>query len=391
MKIACTGDWHLFNYSDFSRILMAEWNEDTLRFEEVTGDDVVETENCKSMNSRLFTLLNGICDLRDYCKDNNITHVLLAGDLFHKRETIEVSVYTPSFKVIKSFRDVGLQLHILSGNHDQVDSSQIPLSAIHPLSEVAHTIEKPSVFHLKDGKESVEVVGVPFSKDKEFVLDSIRHLRTSLENPKEAILLCHLGITGGVVGSGQYSMKDEYSLKELMFNKWKYLIAGHYHQPQILEYNAIYTGSPLQNNFGDERKGEGSEGYNGFFVIDTSKRWDMRFIPIIAPRFITLSSAELTKSHKELIENNYIRVKSTAKDSDKVKKVLEDTEVNTSQIRLELEKEYVVEQRSEIGVSNTFEETVGIYASEKYNGDQDLEKIKRIGLEILQQALVGGE
>lgn len=399
MRIACTGDWHMFAYTDFSKTYMVRWNKETMRYERELSEDAVENAYCKPMNSRLFNVLNGICDMRDYCFENHIHNMLVAGDIFHKRETIDVSVYNPTYRVLETFEPKKIKVYAIAGNHDQIDNSQQPLSSLHPLKEIINVIEKPEILSLYDyeepddpyeGDDSEYVVALPFSKDKQFVLDSMTELRAKLDSPRDAILLCHLGITGGLVGSGQYSMKDEYGLKELMYDKWKYLVAGHYHQPQLLEYNSIYTGSPLQNNFGDELKGE--DGYNGFFVIDTEKRWDIRFVPIIAPRFITLTADELDGVNPDIFNEHYVRIKSTAQDSDKVKDLLEKSvDMADANVRLELEKEYVTEHRSDIGVSNTFEETVDIYATEKYSGEQELSKIKEMGLTILREATVGGE
>ena len=254
---------------------------------------------------------------------------------------------------------------------------------------MAHTIEKPEYFKIKQDNDEVEIVALPFSKNKEFVLNSMNELREMCEEPNSAILMCHLGITGGTVGSGMYSMKDEYSLHDLMADHWKAVVAGHYHQPQFLQYNTIYTGTPVQNSFSDELKFK--EGYNGFFVIDTSKRYDIRFVPIIAPRFITVSSVkELEQYDEDYIKSNYFRIKSTASDAEDIKDALEDMlgEEDSQEVRLELEKEYATEHRSDIGVSQSFEETVKIYAQEKCSEDKVKDYAAK-GLEILSEAIVG--
>lgn len=388
MKIVCTGDWHACNFTDFSKSLMTVWNTEKLRYVDVT-ENQDEFPESKEMSSRLFNILKGLCDIRDYCLKNNVVHVLLAGDLFHKRGQIEVTVYNAVYQILDSYYAVGIEVHIIAGNHDQTDSSTIPVSAIYPFRELAHTIEKPEYFKIEQGDEEVEVVALPFSKDKDFIISSMKELREQCEEPESAIMMCHLGITGGTVGSGMYSMKDEYSLHDLMADHWKAVVAGHYHQPQFLQYNTIYTGTPVQNSFSDELKFK--EGYNGFFVIDTSKRYDIRFVPIIAPRFITVSSVEeLEQYDEDYIKSNYFRIKSTASDAEDIKDALEDMlgEEDSQEVRLELEKEYTTEHRSDIGVSQSFEETVKIYAQEKCSEDKVKDYAAK-GLEILSEAMVG--
>lgn len=388
MKLLCTGDWHVHQFTDFSKTLTVKWNDSLLRYE-ATDDENNET---KEMSSRLFNILNGICDMRDYCLKNNIQDVLLSGDVFHKRANIEVVVFNSTYKILSTFKDVGIEVHIIAGNHDQVDSSQIPTSAIHSFKEIAHVIEKPTCFSIQDksGDDCVEVVAVPYSKDKQFILQSISDLRNGCCNPDSAILLTHLGVTGGKVGSGMYVMSDEYSLGDLQYNHWKYIVLGHYHQPQFLEYNTFYCGTPVQNSFNDELPWE--NGYNGFFVIDTAKRYDAEFVPIVAPRFITVSSAkELKQYDAEYLENNYIRVKATADEAENIKDTLENIlgEDNSQEVRLELEKTYEKDARSDIGVAMPFSDAVKTYANEKYDKDNKNEAID-IGLSILAEAEVGG-
>lgn len=385
MKLVCTADWHAHNFNDFSKLLSVIWNQESLRYELVESDK--DNTEIKEMNSRLFNILGGLCDIRDYCIKNKITDVLFGGDMFHHRGTIDVTVFNAMYKVLYSFFQTEITIHAIAGNHDQTDNSLVPTSAIHAFKDIIHVIEKPEYFTIED----TEVVAIPYSKDKKFVINSMKELRESCKNPRQAILLCHLGVDGGLVGSGMYMMSDEYTLKDLMYDKWKYLVVGHYHQPQILEYNSIYCGTPVQNNFGDELKGK--DGYNGFFVIDTEKRWDIEFVPVIAPRFITFSSVEeLEKADASFISSNYVRVKSTAEQAYKIQNKLETLlGEKTQNIRLELEKSYESEHRSEVSVTQSFEDTVRTYAKEKWEKEETLNVIIEQGLNILSEAMTGGK
>ena len=386
MKLLCTSDWHAHNFTDFAKTLSVVWNEKSLRYVEVEPDE--NNLEIKEMNSRLFNILKSICDMRDYCLKNSITDMLMPGDMFHHRGTIDVTVFNAMYKVLDSYYQLGITIHAVAGNHDQVDASIVPVSAIHAFREIIHVIEKPEYFTIKD---QVEVVAIPYSKDKSFVLESMKKLRELCKEPRQAILMVHLGIDGGLVGSGMYMMSDEYTLRDLMYDKWKYVIAGHYHQPQILEYNSIYCGTPVQNNFGDELKGK--DGYNGFFVVDTDRRWNVEFVPIIAPRFITFSSAEeLEAADAEYIKSNYVRVKSKASDAEEIQGKLEEMLGDDTQgVRLELEKDYTVEQRSEVSVTQSFDESVKTYAEERWENKDTLSYGLSQGLDILAEALSGGK
>ena len=377
MKLISTADWHVHNFQDYSTTKMVAWDRTDLRFKESEGNP-----EAREMNSRLLGILSAICDMRDYAKENQITDILFAGDLFHKRKTIDVTVFNAIYKVLESFSDLGVTLHAIAGNHDQTDSSVNPESALHGLQELIHVIEKPAYFTIG----GQEIVAIPYSKDKKFVLDSIMKLKSKCKDPNSAILMCHLGINHGLIGSGAYMMSDEYDLRELSYDKWKYVLCGHYHLGQFLAHNTVYSGTPVQQNFGDERP-DGN--YNGFFVIDTSRRWDIRFVPLVAPRFVTVKSTEdLDKLSPDFIKSNYIRVISQAdKAGDIQEKLTEILGGDTSSVKLELEKSYNTEQRSNVSVTQSPEEVVKTYASERWEDKERLEAVTTVGLEIMQEAL----
>lgn len=385
MKFIATGDWHLSEFSDFSRKMSVYFNYGTGRYTETTEDDA--EHSVIEMNSRLFDILNGICDMRDYAVSNDIHYILFAGDLFHKRGMITVSVFNAAYTILSTFHQVGVDMVAISGNHDDISNERISQTSIHTFGSIINVIESPRLIELDD----VEIVAVPYSKDKEYVLDSIANLRNQCKDANSAILMCHLGITGGRVGSGMYSMKDDYSLTELTSSKWKYLIAGHYHQPQLLSENSIYTGTPVQNSFSDELPDDLYGGYNGFFVLETNKRYDIEFVPIKAPRFVTVKSVKyLSRLSEEFLRENHIRVVTDVEEVDNIKDTLTDIFGSDDQpeVRLELEKDYSVNQRSDINVTKSFEESVKIFATERYTGDID--KAVSVGLDILAEAKTGG-
>ena len=68
VKFIATADWHIHEFSDFSKIINVVWSNQSKRFIEL---DVPEA---KPMNSRLFNILNGLCDIRDYATQHYITH-----------------------------------------------------------------------------------------------------------------------------------------------------------------------------------------------------------------------------------------------------------------------------------------------------------------------------
>ena len=370
LRIIATADWHIHEFSEFSSMVNVCWNTSSLRFEQL------DTPDSKPMNTRLLNILNGICDIRDYAHTHNITCVVNAGDVFHKRGSISVTAFNAAYKVINSFHRLGIDLYVIAGNHDQVDSSVSPETSIHTFGDIATVLEQPRIISLADPTSSVDIAFVPYSKDKSYIISTIDGFRTSI-NTKQSILVAHLGMSGGTVGSGMYMMSDEYSMNDIFWDKWKFVVLGHYHQPQYLSHNTIYAGTPVQNTFNDELPSthEGN-GYNGFFVLDTDKppEKNITFVPIVAPRFVTLSSMDDFDQ-----SNNFFRVR-----------VNQDIDIPpVDNVRVELEKDYAEPVRSSIGLSDTMDTTLKKYVEEHYMGNNP--NILKIGLDILHSVMFGGD
>ena len=359
MKIACTADWHIHQFQEFSKQITVTWSHPQKRF--------LQSTTGKEMNSRLFDILNGICDLREYCVKNNIKYVLNAGDVFHKRGNINVETFNAAYKVIESFNDMGVSLICIAGNHDQVDSSDNPATSIHTLSKICTVIEEPSVFCTSQFR----VCCLPYSRNKNLIMDSLDEFAQN-EDRSSSILLAHLGVTGAAVGSGMYTMIDEYTLDDLKASKWKYVVLGHYHRPQVLLPNTFYCGTPVQNSFNDELPDTENGGYNGFFVIDTEST-NVEFVPVCQPRFITVTSLDGVWS-----PNNYYRMKVTAEKMEDI-----NSDSIGDNVKLELEKDYSEISRSSISLSDDYAVTLKKYVDEKYDGED--ERILELGMEILNE------
>jgi DNA repair exonuclease SbcCD nuclease subunit len=342
MKFVAIGDIHLYPYNDFSHNIQCCWN--GKRYQEDKNGTI-------SMNSRLYNILSALCDVRDYCTENAIDLIANAGDTFHKRGVIDVETFNYAHRVFESISEAGITMLTISGNHDQAAASKNPESSVYSFKEYMEVFEKPEIFEYND---STVFVMIPWTKDKKQTLNFISRILKHKSLDKDYILVAHLGISGGLVGSGNFVMSDEYNLNELNALKFKSCIFGHYHKPQILCENSIYTGSLLQNNFNDEGD------VHGFWVIDTSKRWDLQMFPLYYPEFITLTSEDVKTTPEDVIQDNYTRIQVKAKDAKDVLDTIEDTDG----VRLEIEREYKKSDRSKINVSMSQIQLVETYVKE---------------------------
>ena len=372
MNIVATADWHIHEFQEFSKSVPVIWDAHTLRF--------IESSTGKLMNSRLKNTLDGICDIRDWCVKNGIKYVLNAGDVFHKRGTISVNAFNAAYKVIESFKSAGLDLIIIAGNHDQVDATDNPATSIFTFTNIATVIESPTILKLSSansvrfanlcGKsekptEDIQVLALPYSKNKNYLMSEFHRLKAQLDNPHRSILLAHLGIEGGIVGSGMVMVNEDYNLSDLIPEDWKYIVLGHFHRPQLLAPNALYTGTPVQNSFSDELPITYYGGYNGFYILGEE---EAKFMPILRPRFITVTNPA------DITDKDYFRIKST-----------EETVISESNVRVEVQKDYSQPIRSKITLGDSFEDSILKYMEENYKLENK-EEVLKLGQEILLEA-----
>lgn len=378
MKIACIGDIHCNLWKEYSKTIFVSWNVASNRYEQDSFGVPI--------NSRLLAQLDALCDIREYCVQQEIPLVLIAGDIFHTRGSVHTSVFNHVYQVLISFKKVGLDIIMIAGNHDQIDSSIVPENSLFAFQTFADVVSSPRVIPYKYLNETIEICAIPYSKDKKFIKSYLDDYVDNKNTKFDSILLAHLGISGGLTGSGNYVMSDSWNLNELRASKFKYCIFGHYHKPQFLADWCAYVGSPLQNNFNDE----GCE--HGFMVIDTDRRWDMELIPLHYPQFISISTKNAKLINSDVISSNYIRVLATASESQEVIGALEELQLQPetwdNNVRLEIEKDISANARdTEISVSMSDEDILKTYVKEQTVKADILSDILSYGLSILHSVL----
>lgn len=352
MKIICFGDLHSHSFTDFSEV------------DDITG------------NSRLTQILDALDYMKDYAIENGIKNILFAGDLYHKRKSVETKVYNLTFNKIKEFSKSGLNTIMIPGNHDQQSHEDFPEHSLEPFKEIENVTVldrfEPKWIHDNDKGDidSFCVFPVPYSKNAEMVkqeIDKYAEKTTNEGLEDKSILLGHLGISGAYVGKSSYTMADAYTIEELYPHAFQFIVLGHFHKYQDLggHPHAFYTGSPIQHNFGDEGQDK------GFWVIDMETR-TKELIEIPSPKFITVTDWKATEPEK--LEGNFVRYQVDASEVEELSESLPEE----SKHRIEPQKKYETEQRINVDFSKTFVEIIEEYANE-FNPEA-----KEIGLQIFR-------
>jgi DNA repair exonuclease SbcCD nuclease subunit len=320
------------------------------------------------MHSRVYWCLKAINDVMQYAKNNNIKDVFFLGDMFENKSYLDTGVLDLVYQLFKGWSEEGLKVNFISGNHDMSDKGKY--TALRPLDIIGNVIYSTSTLTLSDG---TKVVMIPFMFNKEEFVEQVK------ANPGH-ILMAHEGVDGAII-QGRVILNQGIPEKDILRGKHNLILLGHYHDPLCYPNpNIKSVGALLSKDFGDT-------GERGFLVVETSTcTWE--FVPIDAPRFIKITSDLVSVFNEqelvELCKSNYVVFKVPEdtpiveqvqrKCKDEAIKVLIDTNSN--------EKEYLT--RLDISGFDDDKTIIEKYI-EKYAEDLDKQRLKILGLELLQK------
>lgn len=207
------------------------------------GDDL--------LSSRAKDIAYSVEWTRKYAIKNKIPLIVIAGDVFHKRDKISVPIFNLAYSSIKSFKDDGIETIIIVGNHDQTTKGGITHS-LKSFKEIAQVVDIPTIYTCPISGYHLYLI--PFIEESGRIKQTVsellqRNKKCYKDIPK--ILISHLGVKGGSLGFSSAFSKNMVSPGELQPNKFLAVILGHFHKHQKLGKNIWYSGAPLQHNFGD--------------------------------------------------------------------------------------------------------------------------------------------
>jgi len=208
MKILCTSDWHLG----------------------CNSHGIIDKDG---RNSRLSDIENLLHRIIDFATKEQVDLFLMAGDIFHtnRPSADEQRVF---WGVLCHLEDNGIQSRFIIGNHDY--TSQIGKS--HALALFDDITRRQLRLTKIYDKTTSELIGdcvfhfMPYKGDHPEY-----HKFGTFENNdqigKNHILVCHSHLEGAIVGAEPFEIQNDHatSFKSIPVD---YVIAGHFHKPQIL-------------------------------------------------------------------------------------------------------------------------------------------------------------
>jgi len=243
----------------------------------------------------------------DTARQNNVEHVLFAGDLLHDRSKMDIYTYHKLFETLEKNLDGLVKLYLLLGNHDLYMLEDTSVSSVTPFRSLrgVEIISQPTT--LKIGQTAWDFM--PYTHDP------INDLNKFAPQKSERYLIGHIAIDGARLNSkGSIATDIEVELDGDMvkvqascFSDYKHAFFGHYHIAQKLSPNAEYIGSPLELSFGE------SGDAKHIIILDTKTNQKRYITNDFSPKHIILKSDANIDDVKEAVKNNFVTIEGTGK------------------------------------------------------------------------------
>lgn len=213
-----------------------------------------------------------------YLFDNNIKHVIIAGDLFHNRNTIDNYILQRlNTEFFDYFDENDITLYIIPGNHDLYYKNTRDYNSLR--SFIDKKYKNIKIFDKEDYYieiiDKYKIVFVPW------ILNENNY--QNILSIKGDICIGHFEFINHYMQKNKIS---EYGYEDnLIKNNYKLIFSGHYHYNSVND-NLIYLGSPYQltwNDYNDKK---------GFYILKSN--FDYDFVENkISPKFIKIYYTEL--------------------------------------------------------------------------------------------------
>ena len=303
----------------------------------VIGDPHFKTDNVPEVE--LF-----IEKITELAKEKKPDIIIMLGDLLHEHERIHTVPLNLALKFINKLRNI-TKTYLLVGNHDMVSHLQF-LNNNHWMNALKEwenvTVVDKAIYENILNEEIIFVPYVPPGRFEE-ALNTL-----SFDWKKASCIFAHQEFYGCKMGAIISEIGDKWN------TNYPNIISGHIHSKQRPQENIYYTGSAMQNAFGE------SEENIIAYVKMENKSYEVEEIDLGLPRkkiiymdvkdiqnyninnnkdklkisisgeYEEFKSIKKTKKYKELINNGLkvtFKVKKTEKKikNDLLNKVIEDT------------------------------------------------------------------
>ena len=180
-----------------------------------------------------------------YLVNAGITQAVMIGDTFTSRSSQTLACLLAAKEIFDMFAEAHINLTVIPGNHDKVDLNSCK-SYLNVYSNPYLTVISDMGI-LKTGGLTLHLI--PYFKEGEQYNQRLKQTNEFAKGFAKSILLTHIAINGVRNNDGS-EVEDGVPAK--MFNNFKLVLVGHYHDRQTIGDNIHYIGSSHQATFGED-------------------------------------------------------------------------------------------------------------------------------------------
>lgn len=195
-------------------------------------------------------------------KEREISVCIHMGDAFDNRKSIDFWALNWAKKnVYDKFKELGVQVYQLVGNHDCYYKNTNEVNSINSLLDYYNNIipiASPGEYNIHGFKAFM----VPW-----ICAENLEETKSKISKTKAKVSFGHLELNGFHTYPGHV---QQHGMDKSMFDKFQYVFSGHYHTKSS-DGHIFYLGNPYQlywNDVNDRR---------GFHIFDTSS-YELEFI-----------------------------------------------------------------------------------------------------------------
>ena len=225
--------------------------------------------------------------------------LILEGDIFHSRESINVRIQNDSMEIFENLAKIFKRgVFIILGNHDVYykDSNQVnSVRHLKHLAENIHVFESPEILTIN---KTENWLMLPWVEDTKTLGGYVADYADMCNR-----IVCHADIKG--LKFNRWT-KVEHGLEITALSQYNRVYSGHIHHRQEQD-NILYTGTPYQMDRGDRGNAK------GYYIIDAKNNYAETFIEnLTSPNYVKYDICELLDMNIDqlngLLTNNFVDV-----------------------------------------------------------------------------------
>ena len=231
---------------------------------------------------------------------NSIHTLLILGDTFDRRKYVNFLTLKRSKEMFfDKLKDLGIQVHMLAGNHDTFHKSSNSVNSVDLL------LKEYSNVNVISSPQTIMIGGDLICMIPWICAENYQECLDEITNTDAIICMGHFEIAGFSMNKG---MASHGGLERSIFRKFMNTFSGHYHHRSSAD-SIYYLGNPYQLTWSDY------DDTRGFHLYDTQK-FELEFIPNPNDMFLKIVyndikfKAYLPKrlSDLSLYTNKYVKV-----------------------------------------------------------------------------------